>query len=537
MAKEKKWLITKDSRDVLVERFKKMKRKIVLEVFTKKGENDSYNNFTINFTKEFAMLTDKIETRLTKIGNEKSKKYNVTRSPTVLIDPENYKIRYTGAPAGEEGRSFIETLLMVSKDDSGLTEPSRMRLIDLNEERRIQVFVTLTCPYCPMEVINANRAAVERPDIISSECVESSENLDLARLFDVGSVPQTIINDVVINIGLQQEETFVEGVLTLQPQLIEPEPPAGEEVLGDVDLLIIGGGPAGLTAGIYAERSGLSTVILEKDTLGGQVLITPIVENYPGFENIPGKKLMDIIGNQARNYAHVNEGEEVKEIKVGKKIEAITHRGKYLGKALLIATGAIHRKLDVPGEAKFFGKGVSYCATCDGYFYKDKNVIMVGGGNSALTDALYLDSIGAKVTVVHRRDAFRAEKRLQDSLSDRGVPIVWNSVIEKILGNERATAVKIKNLKEKTVIEMPIDAVFIAIGEIPNSELGREIGIEIDDMGFIKTDMTQRTNIPRIYAAGDVTGGVRQIVTAVSEGATATLSAFEDLTNPYWRKK
>jgi len=269
--------------------------------------------------------------------------------------------------------------------------------------------------------------------------------------------------------------------------------------------------------------------------IGGQVSLTPIVENYPGFEKIPGKRLMDIIANQTKIYTQIYEGEQVEELKVGKRIEVITQKGRYLGNAVILTTGGVYRKLDAPGEKRFAGRGVSYCATCDGYFYKGKDILVVGGGNSALTDALYLDSLGCKVTVIHRRDIFRAEKRLQTSLRNREIAIIWDSVVEEIHGDETVKAVRVRNTKSEEAEEMEVEGVFIAIGEKPNSELAQDIGIKVDDSGFIIVDRNQRTNIPRIYAAGDVTGGIRQIVTAIGEGATAALSAYEDLAQPYWK--
>ena len=292
-----------------------------------------------------------------------------------------------------------------------------------------------------------------------------------------------------------------------------------------------------MTAGIYAERSGLKTIILEKDTVGGQVSITPTVENYPGFNIIPGQKLMEMINSQASNYVFINEGEEVIEIKIGKKIEAITNKVNYIAKALIIATGAKHKKLDVLGEQKFNGHGVSYCATCDGYFYKNKKVIMVGGGNSALTEALYLKSLGANVTIVNWSEKFSAEKHLRESVKREKIPIIWNSSIIEIIGKEKINSVKLKNTIDGSFKNIPIDGVFIAIGYDPYTQLAVDIGIKLDKYGFINIDRSCRTNIPRIYGAGDVTGGVRQIVTAVSEGSISALSAFEDITNPYWKNK
>lgn len=533
--KLEKEIIPNEAKETLKEQFKVLEEKVVLEVFTKGGENDPFNELTKLFTKEIASLSDKIVVNYNEIGDEKSKKYNVTRSPTILFNPSLYQIRFTGAPIGEEGRSFLMTIMMVSKRESDLSKQSKEIISNLDEKRHIQVFVTPTCPYCPGQVINAFRAAIERPDLISSECVESAENNDLANKFNVSTVPQTVINEEFIFIGLKNEEKFISEVVTLEPteELISENMDEHKEV----DLIVVGGGPAGLTAGIYAERSGLKTVILEKDTLGGQVSITPIVENYPGFEIIPGKKLMDLISSHARNYVNIIEGEEVKEIKVGKKIETITNKNHYIGKALIIATGAKHKKLNVPGEQKFRGHGVSYCATCDGYFYKNKQVIMVGGGNTALTESLYLKSLGANVTIVHWKDQMSAEKHLQDSIERENIKVLWNTTVDEIIGKDKITGAKLKKTKGRKRSKFKTDGIFVAIGYTPYTQLAEDIGIKLADDGFIKIDRSCRTNIPRIYAAGDVAGGVRQIVTAVSEGSIAAMSAFEDISNPYWKTK
>ncbi len=529
------WFIPKDSRGHLKEQFKALKEKVIIEIFTKTGENEPYNELAIKFATELSRLTDKIEVRLNKIGDAKAKKYDVTRSPTVLINPEQYHIRYTGAPAGEEGVSFLQAIMMVSLRESGLSQTSKELLTQLDEKRHAQIYITPDCPYCPGQVINAFRAAIERPEVVSSECVDSTQHLDLAKKYNVGSVPQTIINEKTISLGYESEERFISELISMEPAESQVAPVEQEMI--ETDLIIVGAGPAGLTAGIYARRSGLNTIILEKDTVGGQVSVTPIVENYPGFQNIPGKKLMAMIAAHARGYVDIHEGEEVREIKVGKRIEAITTRARYAAKALLLATGAQYKKLDVPGEARFSGHGVSYCATCDGYLFKDKKVVVVGGGNTALTDALHLKNLGARVIIIHRREEFRADKHLQDSVEREGIPVMWNSAVEEIVGNDEIKAVKIKNTKNNTTQELETDGVFIAIGETPNSQLAADIGISMNEGSFIQADRNGRTNIPRIYAAGDVTVGLRQIVIAVGEGAAAVQAIFEDISHPYWLKK
>ncbi len=311
---------------------------------------------------------------------------------------------------------------------------------------------------------------------------------------------------------------------------------SSEAILGEYDVIIVGAGPAGLSAAIYAKRAGLECVILEKGVPGGQVLTSPLIENFPGFPEIPGMKLMELMAEHARRYVEIKESEEVLRIRSQERFEITTTSGKYLSKAVILATGSTHKKLGLANEERLIGRGVSYCATCDGFFFKGRNVIVVGGGNTALTDALYLSSIGAKVSIVHRRDAFRADKYLQDSLREHKIQVLWNTIVDDISGDEEVTAVKLRNVKTDAVEKRPIEGVFIAVGEIPSSQLAAELGLNMDPGGFVLVDQSFRTNIPFVYAAGDLSGGIRQIVAAVHGGAAAALSCFEDLVNPYYRR-
>jgi thioredoxin reductase (NADPH) len=315
---------------------------------------------------------------------------------------------------------------------------------------------------------------------------------------------------------------------------IAADPP--EVLLGDYDVIILGAGPAGLSAGIYASRAGLDCVIFEKGVPGGQVLTSPTIENYPGFPEIAGMKLMENMAEHAKRYVDIREGEEVLRVRSGDKFEVFTTSGRYTSRALILATGSYHRKLDAPGEEGMTGKGVSYCATCDGFFYKGKEVIVVGGGNTALTDALHLSSLGCKVTVVHRRSQLRADKHLQDSVIQHKIPILWDTVVDEIVEGNEVTAVRLRDLKTGKVHTKPVSGVFVAVGEVPSSQLAAELGLDMDPGGFITVDRSFRTNVAFVYAAGDVSGGIRQIVAAVHGGAAAALSCFEDLMNPYYRR-
>lgn len=533
------WFLPEDTRKNLLALFERFPAPVALELYTGKGVNDPYNDYLTRFLKDLDRLTPKLRISFLGLGGDQAKKRGVERSPTLLIAPDKYAIRFTGAPLGEEGRTFVSALALASTGKSGLAEVAAEVLEQLEEKRQVMVFVTPDCPYCPGQGLNAIRCAIARPDLVSAEIVEIDEHHDLAEQYNVRSVPQTTFNGEYTVLGLQPEERFVMELWALK----DAEELLNEQAAGaqgpeprEVDVAIVGAGPAGLSAAIYVVRAGLSGVVLEGGIVGGQVSVTPVVENYPGFASVPGKRLMDIMGAHARQYAHISEGVTVKKITLdGERFRLGTNQGDFTARALLLTTGADYRKLGVPGEERYTGFGVSYCAACDGYLYKDKTALVVGGGSTALTDALHLWHLGVKVTIVHRRDTFRAEQHLQDSVAREGIPVLWNSEVTEVKGDgKKVTAAMIRRNDSGESRETAADAVFVAIGHVPNNELAKALGVELDAGGFVVTDRTMRTNVPRVYAAGDLTGGILQIVTAIGSGATAALSAFEDLAKPYW---
>ncbi|MHA1972153.1 MAG: thioredoxin-disulfide reductase [Candidatus Hodarchaeales archaeon] len=310
----------------------------------------------------------------------------------------------------------------------------------------------------------------------------------------------------------------------------------------EYDMVIIGAGPAGMAAAIYGARMGWRTIVFDKVAVGGLAATTPVIENYPGFSEIKGLEFAERLRNQAEKFGVViKELVEVVDIKVDEKpMKVFTSTGEFSAKVVIIATGTNHRHLNVPGESEFEGKGVSYCATCDGALYRGKKVVVVGGGNSAVTEALYLDNVVREVYLIHRRDKLRAEESLQNQiLNNSQVKIVWDSVIEEIQGSEMGGVKKVivKNLKTNEQEAIRVKAVFIAIGIIPNNELAKKIGVTLTPEGLIKVDDNQRTNIPNIYAAGDITPGQGQIAVAVGEGTTAAISAFLDMKGGDWYGK
>jgi thioredoxin reductase (NADPH) len=296
------------------------------------------------------------------------------------------------------------------------------------------------------------------------------------------------------------------------------------------DIIIVGAGPAGLTAGIYAGREGLKALIIDKGVKGGNANMAPVIANFPGYKSIPGLELLKNIGNQAEKYIDIKEYEEIVEIQ--KNTDAITlktDKDNYRTKSLIICSGTTYRKLGVPGEDKYIGKGISYCSICDGMLFKGRDVLVIGGGNSAVTHALHLKDIGVNVKIVHRRDELRAQKYLQDKLNEVGIPIIWNSIVKEIKGDIFLKSVVLHNRETDVDEELKVSGLFLAVGEKPNSDIASNMGVNVDEMGYIITDKNQKTNLTKVYAAGDITGGVKQLVVACGEGAVAAVNAYEEL--------
>ena len=298
------------------------------------------------------------------------------------------------------------------------------------------------------------------------------------------------------------------------------------------DVIIVGGGPAGFTAAIYTARAKLKTLIIERAYFGGQMAITDKMENYPGFDAVSGMELADKMYRQATKFGAEVEMTEVVELELDGDVKKVMTREKtFETKTVILAMGASPKKLGLPNEEKLTGAGISYCATCDGAFFRDKDVAVVGGGDTAAEDALYLSRFCRKVYLIHRRAELRATKILADLvINTPKITPVWNSVVEEIIGDSSLEAVKIRNNKTDEVSRLDINGLFIAIGYIPNNELVKG-KIELNEWGYIKTDDKMRTNIPGVFAAGDVREkNLRQVVTAASDGAAAAHSAEQYLT-------
>ena len=302
------------------------------------------------------------------------------------------------------------------------------------------------------------------------------------------------------------------------------------------DVIIIGAGPAGLSAAIYSARSGLKTAVFERGLIGGQINVTEEVENYPGFpEALSGYELTERMHRQAEHFGTEFKDEEVTALGMEGLCKIVeTTDNKYRARAVIFCTGAYPRRLNVPGEEKFTGRGVSYCATCDGALYRDKIVAFIGGGDSAIEEGIFLTHFAKKVVVIHRRDELRSQKIIQErAFKNPKMEFVWNSVVQEIRGENKVQELEVYNRKTNTVSVIPVDGVFIYVGILPNNKL-MESRIDLDSAGFALTDDFMHTNVPGVYAAGDIRKKVlRQVVTATSDGAIAGWSAEKWITENY----
>jgi thioredoxin reductase (NADPH) len=294
------------------------------------------------------------------------------------------------------------------------------------------------------------------------------------------------------------------------------------------DVIIIGGGPAGLSAGLYTSRAKLKTLLLEKSILGGQIVNSEHVENYPGFpDGTTGFDLADLMRVQAEKFGLEVNYTEVQEVDLTTAVKRIkSSEGEYTAKAVIIAGGATLQRLGVPGEEKLTGKGISYCATCDGPFFKDKAVAVVGGGDSAVEEAMVLTRFASKVIIIHRRDQLRASKIVQErAFSNPKIELLWDTVVDEVLGDEKVAGLKIRNVKNGQVSALEVSAAFIYVGQQPNTHYLNGI-IPLNEKGDIITNERMETEVKGVFAAGDIRqNSSRQVITAAGDGATAALSA------------
>jgi thioredoxin reductase (NADPH) len=303
----------------------------------------------------------------------------------------------------------------------------------------------------------------------------------------------------------------------------------------EFDIVIIGAGPAGLAAGLYAARARRSTLLIEKNITGGQIALTAVIENYPGIDEINGFDLGQAMQQQAEKYGMETMYTTVTAIEPGEGGHLVkTEEGDIMGKAIIVTAGADYNRLDVPGEHRLTGYGVSYCGTCDAAFFKDMEVIVVGGGDAAMDEGMFISRYASKVKVVHRRDTLRASTILQErAFANEKIEFIWDTVVESIDGDKDVSSVRLKNVKTGEESDMPISAVFIFIGQTPNSSFIEGL-LDVDNGGHIKVNDWMETNVPGIFAAGDIrVNSARQVVTSAGDGATAAIRADHYISDHY----
>lgn len=388
------------------------------------------------------------------------------------------------------------------------------------------------CVYCRRLAPALEAVAKEYQDTLVFGAINIDEEPALAQAEKIELVPTLriyqggkVLGSVVAPESKAQLVSFIEETI----QHREQEESTAKHIY---DMLVVGGGPGGYTAALYAARAGLDTAVLEKLSAGGQMALTEQVDNYPGFEDgIEGFSLGEKMKRQAERFGVETKLTEVLSLQLSDKVKKVdTSEGLLYAKTIVFATGANPRKLGIAWEQELTGKGVNYCAACDGMFYKDKTVVVVGGGNTAAADALVLSRICKKVIIVHRRDTLRATKIYHEPLMKKeNVEFCWDSTVAELLHGEKVTGVRLRNVKTGEERILDCDGVFISIGRKPSTELV-EGQLEIDLAGYVVADESTRTNIPGVFAVGDVrTKALRQIVTAVADGAVAVHYAEEYL--------
>ncbi len=418
-----------------------------------------------------------------------------------------------------------------------------MSILKLNQERfqayiqsETPVLVEFSAPWCvycrrlapAMEAVAAEyegRLAFGEVNIDEAPELEESEGIELVPSLLIYQRGQ-VLGSMVAPESKAQVEAFLEETLPRRAQDASP----AEHIY---DMIVVGGGPGGYTAALYAARAGLDTVVLEKLSAGGQMALTDQIDNYPGFEDgIDGFSLGEKMKRGTERFGVKTKLTEVLSLELGGAVKkAETTEGTLYAKTIVIATGAGPKMLGLPEEADLLGKGVSFCAACDGMFYRGKTVVIVGGGNTAAAEALILARLCKKVILAHRRDTLRATKIYHEPLMNaENVEFRWDSEVTGLLHGERITGVRLRNRKTGEESTLPCDGVFVSIGRTPSTELVKD-QLTLDEAGYILADESTRTNLPGVFAVGDVrTKTLRQVVTAVADGATAVHYAEEYLT-------
>ncbi|MGO9147614.1 MAG: protein disulfide oxidoreductase [Desulfomonilia bacterium] len=496
--------------------------------------------------KELEVLSDKIifEIRDLLVDADVARGYGVNKVPaTVVIGEKDYGIRFYGMTMGYEFSSLIEAILMVSAGKSGLA-PETLHLLELIDMPvHLEVMVTLTCPYCPHMVHLAHQMAIAN-EHIKADMIESSQFPQLVQRYEVSGVPKTVINEGASFEGaLPAPQAILEILKVVKPKEYEQIDAQMREAAGQrfvlpaktdhiYDVIIIGAGPAALTAAIYATRKNLEVALIG-ESFGGQITNTASIENWLGIPNISGKELTAIFRVHAERYA-IAEQMDMKVASVGKKdvmFEVATVSGlTYRAKSVIYCAGKEYRTLGVPGEGRFLGRGIAFCATCDAPLYRDRRVAVIGGGNSAFTAARDLLSYAKEIHIVNVLKDFQADPVLfEEVMKARHVTLHSGMRVVEFLGKERLAGVRLEPVEGADRLDLNVDGVFLEIGLLPNSSPVKDL-VKLNDQGEIEVKRDQSTAVPGFFAAGDVTDETeKQIVVAAGAGAKAALTSYNYL--------
>ena len=414
-----------------------------------------------------------------------------------------------------------------------ITTQTYQELISQSEKPVLVEFTAPWCSYCRRLAPALEQVAREHQEDLLVGQIDYDSQPELVEREQIELIPTLLLyqgGQLLGSIVAPESKAQLEDFLA--ESLSKPEEKT-ETARHVYDMLVIGGGPGGYAAALYAARAGLDTVVLEKLSAGGQMALTEQIDNYPGFENgIDGFSLGEKMRKGTERFGVETRLTEVLSLDLSGEIKkAETSEGTVYGRTVVLATGANPRNLGVEGEQELIGRGVNYCAACDGMFYKGKTVVLVGGGNSAAAEALILARVCEKVILVHRRDTLRATKIYHEPLMNtENVEFRWNSTVAELLYGDRITGVRLRDVQTGEESEIACDGVFVSVGRIPATELVKN-QVELDDTGYVVADESTRTNIPGVFAVGDVrTKALRQVVTAVADGAVAVHYAEEYLT-------
>ena len=499
--------------------------------------------------KELTGFSDKLSLKVYDmvLHGDEAMNYKINRAPaTVIKDETDYGIRFYGLTAGHEFSSLLSTIWLISNGTSIHPQLGEM-IASIGKPATIKVMTTLTCPYCP-QMVQASHVMAYLNPLITAEAFDVAEYPDLNQKYQVNSVPMTIINETgVLEGAVSLPELFMSTLMVADPEAYaELDNDIRDAMSGKgvsaveghlYDTIIIGGGPAGISAAVYSVRKGMD-VAMVSDTFGGQLVYTAKIDNYLGLGGVNGIGMIEIFRRQLDQHTIAKDiGSKVVSLeKKGGGFDVVTEEGsRYSGRTIILCTGMEYTRLGVPGEEGLIGKGIGFCATCDAPLYTGKNVAVVGGGNSAFTAVRDLLGYADRITMIHRRDEFTADKVLMDEVqSSDKVTVLTLSQVKEFHGDTRLTGLTLDT--NGVEIELDFDGVFIEIGLTPNSEIAKGV-LDLNERGEVVIDLDGSTSVPGVFAAGDVTVvEEKQISIAVGQGTSAALKAYAYL-NPTGSEK